>query len=238
MPSIDQGLLERLCAEIEAAWEERRDYRVLHHLAREHPYLSDELYDFFALLTSDDDPDLPPALAQRAGARTREWLEGGAYNRIVQEARAERRRTPTPATPAPATPPVSADGSQESEGASAPRSLIGFLQRRTQQAPMAIAARIPHASVEFLTWLGRHPDLANGPVRRTLAREIEGTWTIPQQETLVELDRPAELQRAASRHGAYGPPPGSFRELLRRTGLSPADQRYWLRVAEEGTPES
>jgi hypothetical protein len=238
MPSTDQGLLERLCTEIEAAWEDRREYRILHHLAEEYPDLSDELYDFFAVLTSDNDPDLPPALAQRAVARTREWLESGAYDRIVQEARAERRLTPTPATSEPTTSPVSGDGSQESRGAPPPRSFIGFLQQRTQQPPMAIAARIPHASVELLTWLGRHPDLMNSAVRRSLARAIEVSWTIPQQETLLELNSPTELQRAASRRGAYGAPPDSFRELLRRTGLSPADQRYWLRVAEEATPES
>ena len=51
-------LLDRLCAEIETAWQERRDPSEVNRIAREHPDLAAELYDFFAsLMETELDPD-------------------------------------------------------------------------------------------------------------------------------------------------------------------------------------
>ncbi|HZS08491.1 MAG TPA: hypothetical protein VFD58_26895 [Blastocatellia bacterium] len=48
----DREALDRLCAEIEIAWEDRRDDTAVDRLAAQHPEYARPLYDFFSLLVA------------------------------------------------------------------------------------------------------------------------------------------------------------------------------------------
>lgn len=58
---FDRDTLDRLCAEVEIAWTDRRDDSAADRLAAQHPEYARALYDFFALLVTLDVEALPVA---------------------------------------------------------------------------------------------------------------------------------------------------------------------------------
>ena len=77
---FDRALLDRLCVEIEIAWEDQRDDTAVDRMAAEHPDYARPLYDFYSLLVAvelDEQPVQAPSnvrslmeyLTQRTGEK-------------------------------------------------------------------------------------------------------------------------------------------------------------------------
>jgi hypothetical protein len=72
--------LKELCARIETAWVEQRDYRLTDRLAEQFPQFKDDLHDFFALLIDVELDDTPSANATAESIeRTKRWLEAEGF---------------------------------------------------------------------------------------------------------------------------------------------------------------
>ncbi len=81
---FDRDTLDRLCAEVEIAWADRRDDAAVDRLAAQHPEYARSLYDFFALLVTLEIEALPVAtnvvslmeyLTRRTGAKPKAIAE-------------------------------------------------------------------------------------------------------------------------------------------------------------------
>jgi hypothetical protein len=73
-------LVERLCAEIESAWDEQRDWTVTPRLAAEYPAVADVLYDFFEVLIEGTVDDVLRASSGPAIEKRRPQRESSAPN--------------------------------------------------------------------------------------------------------------------------------------------------------------
>ena len=74
MPSTNEPTLASLLAQIETAWEERGDARLVEKLADEHPQFAEGLFAFFDAILSEDE-ELPPGVGAAAVRDTMEWLK-------------------------------------------------------------------------------------------------------------------------------------------------------------------
>ena len=72
---MDEERLPGLLRQIELAWYEQRDYRLVDKLAAENPTLAKGLYEFFALVVKSrrEYGERRPELAEDS-RRTRAWL--------------------------------------------------------------------------------------------------------------------------------------------------------------------
>lgn len=230
MATMDDEILDALYAEVEAAWIGRRDPSVVDRLANEHPRFSEELYGFFADLVLGEGEE--GVLEDAEGAprwSVQEWLEREGHQ-IGRDAAAAARDGTTPPDAPPALPiPPAATGS------GATRSLFTLLEDATDLDGRDIADQIgPHVTLEFLLATGQHPELFPMRVREELARRAEQVFGISATTSLSSFDYvPVRHLRAASRSQAFGAGPSSFRDLLRRCGLSAEQQMYWISIAKE-----
>ncbi len=196
-----EPLLDRMFAETERAWIDRRDASVVDRLAAEHPEHATELYELFSALLFGS--SLPGEPAQAAAARTRAWLEEEGLDRARHVARQERR----------------------------PPSFVRFLQQRTGEPPDAIARRIGDVSWEFLVQVSRYPSLVPAPVRQELADRIGRRWSVGPEECLDRIEASGLVPRAASRRQPFPPEPASFEDLLARSSLGRKQRSYWAGLA-------
>ncbi len=196
-----ESLLDRMFAETERAWIDRRDASVVDRLAAEHPEHAVELYELFSALLFGSSLSGEPA--RRAAARTRAWLEEEGLDRARDLARLERR----------------------------PPSFVRFLQQRTAEPPAAIARRIGDVSWEFLVQVSRYPALVPPAVREELADRIGRLWSVRPEECLDRIEASGPVPRAASRRQSFPPEPASFGDLLERSSLSKKQRSHWSDVA-------
>lgn len=232
MATIDDEVLDALYAEVEAAWIDRRDPSVVDRLAAEHPRFSEELYGFFAdLVLGEGDEGVLGHTTDAPRWSVQEWLEREGHQ-IGQHAAAAARGGTTPPDAPPALPLVPASASS---GSAPTRSFFTLLEDRTDLDGEDIADQLgPHVTLELLLMTGQHPELFPKRMREELARRAEQVFGISAALSLASFDYvPMRHLRAASRSQSFGAAPTSFRELLRRCGLSPEQQMYWISIAKE-----
>ncbi|HLL47923.1 MAG TPA: hypothetical protein VK399_14525 [Longimicrobiaceae bacterium] len=228
MATLDEADRDALFAEVEAAWVGRRDPSVVDQLAAEHPHLSEELYEFFADLVlgegEEGELDLPVGAG---GSGLAEWLVREGYQIGREAAAAARGGAPPPDAPHPASRASPADVPA--------RSFFTALEDLTDLDGNEIADRIgPNVTLEFLLTTGQYPQIFPRKVREELAARAERVFGISSATSLATFDHvPVRHLKAASRSQAYGAAPPSFRDLLRRCGMTPEQQMYWISMARE-----
>lgn len=209
------GLME----EIERSWMEDRDESAVDRLAAEHPEFAEELYLFFAtIVDAPDQLELSrPDLAQSA-AQTRDWLEREGFARAARSSADERSTETTLTTPR--------------ETKEVPTSTFLALLRQTG-APLATLAAKMDVTQDFLVELSRHAALLPLGVKRELVTRAHRALKLDVGRSLASLEAPVELQRAASRKGAFASAQMTFDDLVRQSQLSADQKNHWLQLGQE-----
>jgi hypothetical protein len=209
-----------------------------------------EIEGLFRLLGQQDDPEVPVSdpeaeLLMRLGSAMRLPVDEATRraDRLLERLRAEDPSGgPTApggarggAADAPSTPPANADPSTGAGPgmAASSRSFVTLLEDETDLEGTALAERLgPNLTTSLLLATNRYPQLFPTPVQEELAARAERAFGIATEVLLATFRyEPVLVRRAASRNGAYGAPPASFRELLRYCGLPPEQQMYWIALA-------
>lgn len=227
-------LIERLFAEIERAWMDRRDRAIVYKLAELHPDLRDELYEFYEdLVLGASDASSGDAAA--VDARVADWLRTtgvGIARAAAAAAQARATTTATPGSLSEANHQVhSTDGSPKATAAESPRKdepWLAFLKRRTGDNLPSLAKGLTNATAEFVVLVSRHPGVVPLGVKRELARQTEDRWGISANDSLTCLANAPRLIRAASRSTPFERDPATFDELLNQSGLTSAQKQAWL----------
>jgi hypothetical protein len=209
-------LLNRLRLDIERAWNQSEDDEMVHVLARKHPELSEDLYEFFADIVA---MSFASELAATNGEdRMTAWLESGGFAKIAQ-ARREAKTSSTPSTRP--TPIVDATN------------LVAFLKAKTRKDMDALALALGISS-RFLLDLSNHSTVLPEKARLELAQRAEQQMSIARLETLRILHglaRANPMQRAASRSAAFTPQSTTYEAIVNRSGLDNDQKRFWLSLA-------
>jgi hypothetical protein len=218
MPSTNEPTLASLLAQIETAWEERGDTRLVEKLADEHPHFAEGLFAFFDAILSEDE-ELPPGVGAAAVRDTMEWLK---------EEHAIARGGSAPAETA----------AEPASGPSPPQDLLGLLCGETGKSPTAVAAEMEDTTLGLIMMFARYPELVPSGPRRAFARRAHRAHQVSRNTITRKFEETSQFARAASRSGAYSTDPTSYEELLNRAGLSSELRAFWLRLqTEEGEPE-
>jgi hypothetical protein len=224
---------ESLCAEIEVAWTTRRDNTVVDHLAAEHPDQAELLYDFFALLISNElSPNAAQDELEHSTARTTEWLDAEGFALASKIAREESLQTPTnPSTPPspPANQASAAEKETRNEGgpvcAPAARvAYIGLLQDRTGQDADDVTDLVP-----IIRFVQRQPVNKFKRVRKEIVKVGAERWGINEEEGEQSLS--LQMRAAASRRSDAKPM--TYEEVVKRSRLSAEDKNFWLKLGNE-----
>jgi hypothetical protein len=220
--SVNDERLSGLMEEIERAWMEDRDDSVVDRLAKEHPELAESLYLFFATVV--DAPDQldrhQPHLAESA-VRMREWLEREGFARAAQAAAREGSTESTPTRTREVAEPTTP-------------TFVGLLRKLTGADPGILAAEM-EITPDFLVEVSSHAHVLPVEAKRELARRAHGARSIGFDRALAALQAPQQIQRAASRKGAYSDARLTYVELVSQSQLSAAQKDYWQNLGKEGT---
>lgn len=235
-------LFQQLIVQLEHAWNRNREDQLVDRLAAEHPELAEQLYEFFAdLVEADLELDRPRPDLAAADERARQWLEREGYRKASaarSAAAVEKTPTPTAATtgpsssPEPVTPPR-APRPTPAGGAviRAPRPFLGLLREETGESTSVLAAALD-VTADFLVDISDNADVLTEAARAELADRAARARGIDHGRSLAALATcDSKFKRAASRDSPYRPHKVTYAELVRRSGLAPEQQQYWLRFA-------
>lgn len=239
IPQLDRAMLDRLRTEIESAWVNNRDDTVVDRLATEYPEYAEALYDFFSLLIDVElDENLESEDLTKSVDRTRIWLEQEGYRqacRIGREQDIEASPTSSGQTingdaEGPVAKEISENKATEPSG---PTSLLGHMCERTEEKPTAIAKRmdIPYP---FLLLVQRYPKNVPKRAREEVASRAERAGG-DRSEAMRLLEHPSQTAIAASRDSPYPADAPTYKEMVKRSGMSQKDKKYWLAFASEDT---
>ena len=207
MPSAHDHSLHTLFAQIETAWEERGDARLVDRLAAEHPDHAEELYSFFDAITTDE--ELPPGVGEAAVRNTLAWLKE-EHEAGLAELGAAREGGPSP-----------------------PLDLLGLLVEASGKDPPEVAEAMEDTPLELLDVFAQYPQLVKPGARRAVADRAYRGLDIAPYRVLRKFDESADFARAASRQGGYGAPPASYEDLLDLADLPPELRSLWLQNGAE-----
>jgi hypothetical protein len=211
-------LLAQLELEIEEGWNTAHDDLMVDRLAREHPLLANELYEFFAdIVAMSLEPDRERPELAAADERTRAWLKREGFRRIANAHMASKTEAPTP-TPM--------------QSAPQPKSVVAFLKDQSGQRMMGLATGLG-VDAGFLTDISDHIDVVPERPRLELAGRANRAWGIKQADTLQAFATAATapVKRAASRSTPFAAVTTTYKEMVERSKLSDEDKRYWLSLA-------
>jgi hypothetical protein len=231
-----RDLLDRLCAEIETAWQDRRDPSEVDRLAREHPDLAAELYDFFAsLMETELDPDRgnegcgPDPLVKK-------WLEKEGYALALRAAQEECRDTVTSVTSIAAagaggkvgTPPPTPLGSTAGNVV-AIRSYVRLLQERRGATPVEVAERTD-TPLEFIMFAQQNQEQRYDQLRGEIVNRGVKAYDIEYEEGDQAIRQPLPWAAFA---GTTTTKPCSFKELVAKSKLTKAKKKLWLSLVDD-----
>lgn len=114
-----------------------------------------------------------------------------------------------------------------------PLPVLGVWREKTSLKPRAIAEALG-VTVAFVSDVNRHVKELPRRWVLALARRAEERLGVPFDVTLSAFDNPFQFARAASRDAAYEQSCPTCEELLRRSGMDAAEQRFWLDLLAEG----
>jgi hypothetical protein len=230
--------LSELFAEIERAWLDHGDGRVVRDLSERHPEFSDELREFFEDLILG--PTETTEEIVKAEDRVSHWLSSTGFEIANAAARAARSHygTTTGYSSSPSSiekqPLKEVDVSKKAGGAPLEQSSwVVFLRKRTRQTVPSIAGKLTNMTVEYLVLVSRHPDVVPDEVKTHIAEEVERAWGISVSESIQHLCENPKYLRAASRPGPFEDNPKNFDELLERAALTREQKSYWLGYPKE-----
>ncbi len=108
---------------------------------------------------------------------------------------------------------------------------IGMLCEVTGQTPSVIARELD-VKVPFLTLIVQHRQSVPNSWRTEFVERAAAKWGVDRSLARRSLEHPDQQEIAASRRAAYSTEKISYREILRRSGLGPEAQKYWIALAE------
>jgi hypothetical protein len=227
-------LLNMLYAEIETAWNSRRDDGCVDRLAREHPNLAGALYSFFTVLIESDLSGLRREVSDPDSAeRIRRWLDEQGFRLAADSVKDQRSNSSISPEGSPGEPsraarsgPMAGNGTDEG-----PPPFLRWLTTSTG-FPAQEVAEILQVTVEFLMLVPQNIDIVPAPVRDELAKRAEVKLNLDVQEARSSLNQPYHHRKAALRDKPYPTDPLTFDSLLKISGLKAPDRRYWKKVAE------
>ena len=235
---MDFDKLGELFAQIERAWLDHHDRRIVHSLSEKYPEFREELCEFFEDLVLG--PNKPAEEISKAEERVSQWIFSSGFE-IATAASALSRSTPqttgaTPSVPDP-SPQNEASGSPDKgETVSSPQgedtNWVFFLRKRTNQTLTGLARELPNVTTEYLILVSRHPNVVPSVVKRHIAKEVEKAWGIPTRESFEYLSDNPKLMRAASRSEPFGKNPKTFSELLDRAAFTSEQKDFWLQYSK------
>lgn len=109
--------------------------------------------------------------------------------------------------------------------------FLGLLREVTGETPSVIARELD-VTVPFLTLIVQHRDSVPGSWRTEMIERAAVRWSVDRRRVRRSLEHPAQQEIAASRSAPYSTERISCREILKRSGLKPEAQKYWLALAE------
>jgi hypothetical protein len=225
-------LLNSLYAEIETAWNTKRDDECVDILARKHPNLAQKLYSFFSILIGSDLARLRGEVADAESAEhIRRWLDEKGFRLAADSAKDQRSNSsistegPPGGEPARSGPMVTG-GTDEG-----PPPFLRWLTTSTGYSAHQVA-EILQVTVEFLILVPQHIEIVPAPVRDELAKRAEAKLNLNMQQARSSLDQPYHHKKAALRDKPYPTGPLTFDSLLKRSGFKAPDRKYWKQVAQ------
>jgi len=210
--------LAGLLRQIEQAWYEQPDYRLVDKLAAENPTLAEELYEFFALVVkSRREYGKPrPELAEDS-KRTRGWLEREGFA-IAAAARRGGQTTMT-GEEATATPTEAAEPS--------PASFIATLKQLTGETSLKTLAAELDIPPHFVVLVSEHSETLTPEARSELVERATRKWKIAPG-ILSESLSGGPLQLAALRDNPIRQGTLTYEQLVRRAKMNKAAEEFWL----------
>ena len=111
-----------------------------------------------------------------------------------------------------------------------PKSFLALVREVSGESVDAIAASM-EVTPDFLVDASEHGAVLPLEARKELVRRARVTRTLDESEALASFDVSSSLRRAASRDAAYAPSGVTYIELVKRSGLSAAEKRFWSDLA-------
>jgi hypothetical protein len=227
-------LLAGLCAQIERAWIDHHDRKLVYQLSELHPELSEELHEFFEDLVLGPVDD-PTGEFTNAEQNISQWLQ----NFGLELATAGARGTTSSATSTSVHSETS-DSPAHNSATDAPalrrrcedqanaKNWIAFLRQTTRQTLPELARHLPNVTTEYLVLVSRHPDVVPMTVKRHIATSVQTAFGVNIHESLVYLSDQPRISRAASRDRPFEKEPKTFEEILDRACFNPDQRSFWI----------
>lgn len=118
----------------------------------------------------------------------------------------------------------------------APTTFLGLLTERTDATPTDLAATLG-VTANFLVGADTLGASLPARARDELARRAEVRYGVARATGVALLESGGALPMAASRRSRYGARL-TYADLVRHSGLAPADAAFWLALATPDTPPS
>jgi hypothetical protein len=209
--------LAGLFRQIELAWYERPDYRLVDKLATDNPTLAKELYEFFALVVKSrrEYGRRRPELAEDS-KRTRDWLEREGF----AVAAVARRGAQCTTTGDEATP-------TEAANAPSPASFVATLKKLTGEASLSVLAAELDLAPQFLVLVSEHSKALTLGARTELVERASRKCKIAPT-ILSESLSGGQFQLAASRNTPIRQGTLTYEQLVKRAKMDKAAEEFWL----------
>jgi hypothetical protein len=235
---INLDLISKLFAQIERAWLDHHDRKLVYQLSREHPELRSQLYEFFEDLVLGAERE-PASDISEAETRAYEWLQSSGLDLAATAAEHEQfsRRTTTE------TPTLGFNRSEDPgndlvrnetkrNDANQGTTWLDFLRRRTNLRLSDLAGALQNVTIEYFVMVSRHPNLVPEQAKMELAKVTEDRWGVPAHDSLQCLTTEHSVRRAASRTRPFEKEPATFEDILERSALTPQQRAFWLQYAK------
>jgi hypothetical protein len=176
-------------------------------------------------------PPLPPALADpsRFIHRLDERTEEDDENSPDSVENSDAGVAANPATVIPFRLAKQPDQGEVASSSVLP--YLGMLCEVTGETPSLIARELG-VTAPFLTLIVQHRESVPNSWRTELVERAAARWGVDRSLARRSLEHPDQQEIAASRRAAYSTKKISYREILRRSGLGPEAQKYWIALAE------
>lgn len=227
-------LLADLCAQIERAWIDRHDRKLVYQLSDLHPELSEELHEFFEDLVLGPAEE-PTGEFTKAERNVSQWLDKFGLEQTTAAATVTRlsatsrsRHSEVSESSGHNSSPPGQRGSHRCQDQVKADNWIAFLRQITKRTLPELARNLPNVTTEYLVLISRHPNVVPMAVKRHMATSVQTAFGVNIQESLSYLLDQPRISRAASRDRPFEKEPKTFEEVLDRSGFN-ADQRsFWI----------
>jgi hypothetical protein len=226
-------LLAGLCAQIERAWIDRQDRKLVYQLSDLNPELSEELHEFFEDLVLGPAED-PAGEFANAEQNVSQWLHkfglelatAGALGANSSATRTSGHNE-TSESPGHNSPEVQAV-SHRSEDQAKAENWIAFLRQTTRQTLPELVKHLPNVTTEYLVLVSRHPNVVPMAVKKHMATIVQTAFRVNVHDSLAYLSDQPRISRAASRDRPFEKEPITFEEVLDRSGFNLDQRSFWI----------